>query len=390
MIGVAGCDGVKRRRGPALSRKAAHHAVIAIMGVLCASSPRSAQGAEQGASCPFSSPVSASGIVDDGCSGADREPAQYPKMLEPYGKRRPPFNVAGIDYHVGVPANVALRDPTMDALPEGCDLKDGLVTCTKNNTTLSGYDFSLHEVRLYIPEGVSGTVIANNKFAIGPACKDPLIDIRKAGSTTISHNTFDGAGALCPNPQFGTLIFSVYPAGAVSTVEYNEFRNIPEDALQYAGPSSGAASIILRYNLFYIQGFTGHPDGFQANGGNFDPIAISFNTYYNTSPPAKGAQPFHVEAQLTAALNHSKVSYNTIVTPGQCNGGHGRCVANSDIACKKDDGKNTNANFSAYGNFIDSSGAMAPFHGESGCTGASWGVPVPNRDLKTGGLIPRP
>jgi hypothetical protein len=312
-------------------------------------------------------------------------------MLEPYGKRRPPFDVAGVDYHVGAPSDVRLRDPAIEALPAGCVYKAGLVTCTKDNTIISGYDFSFHEVRLYIPSGVSGTIITNNRFGIGPACKDPLIDIRNAGSTTISHNSFEGAGPLCSNLQFGTLIFSVYPAGAVSTVEYNEFSNIPEDVLQYAGPPAGAASIILRYNLFYIQGYSGHPDGFQANGGNFDPIDISFNTYYNASPPSKiGAQPLHVEAQLTAVLNHSTVFYNTIVTPGDCDGGHRRCVANTVIACKQDPGVNTNTNFQAYGNYIDSSGAYAAFHDDSACSGTRWGIPVPNRDMKTGTYIPPP
>ncbi len=312
-------------------------------------------------------------------------------MLDRYGKRRPPFNVAGVDYHVGVPVGIALRNPATDTLPDGCSYKAGLVTCSKDNAVISGYDFSLHEVQLYIPGGVSGTIITNNKFGIGAACKDPLVDIRNAGSTKISHNSFDGAGPLCPNLLFGTLIFSVYPAGAVSTVEYNVFNNIPTDGLQYAGPPSGAASIILRYNLFYIQGFYGHPDGFQANGGNFGPIDISFNTYYNATPPSKiGAQPFHVEAQLTSFLDRSTVSHNTIITPGHCNGGHGRCAANSDIACKQDDGSNKNTNFSAYGNYIDKSGAMAALHDSSACSGTGWGKPFPNWDLETGVPIPAP
>lgn len=365
-------------------------AAIAVIVSLCACLSQRAQSSETRGACPFASIAAEHGITDDGCAGAGSEPPQYPSMLERYGKNRPPFDVAGVDYHVGVPSNVTLRDPATEPLPAGCSYNAGLVTCTKDNTVISGYDFSLHEVRLYIPSGVSGTIITNNKFGIGPACKDPLIDIRNAHSTTISHNSFDGAGPLCPSLQFGTLIFSVYPARAVSTVEYNEFSNIPDDVLDYGGPSSGAASIILRYNLFYIQGYTGHPDGFQANGGNFDPITISFNTYYNESPPANGAQPFHVEAQLKAVLNRSTVSHNTIVTLADCRGGHGRCVANTDIACKQDAGGNTNINFSAYGNYVDSSGALAAFHDNSGCSGTSWGIPFPNRDLNTGRAIPAP
>jgi len=372
----------------------------AIIGVICAGLLFDAQGSETSGACPFSSSAAGYWLTDDdGCAGADREPPQYPKMLERYGNKRPPFNVAGVDYHVGVSASVTLRDPATETLPAGCNYKASLVTCTKDNTIISGYDFSLHDgVQLYAA-GVSGTIITNNKFGIGSTCKDPLIDIRNAGSVTIAHNTFEGAGSLCPDLLFGTFIFGVYSAGAVSTVEYNVFSNIPTDALQYAGPSSGAASIILRYNLYYIQGFFGHPDGIQTNGGNFEPIDVSFNTYYNASPPSTiGAQPLHLDAQLTAALNRSTVSYNTIVTPGHCDGGRAMglvkagtrlCVANFAISCGQDAGSNKNTNFSAYGNYIDSSGAITAFR-DRACSGTSWGIPAPNRDLNTGLPIPGP
>lgn len=370
---------------------AAKSRFAAVVGVLCACFLHEAWGYEAGGACPFSSTGAGIAIADDGCGGADKEPPQYPALLQRYGNKRPPFNVAGVDYHVGARSNAVLRDPATETLPDGCTYREGEVTCAKGNTAISGYDFSLRGVKLLIPAGVSGMIVTNNKFGIGPACRDPLIDIRNAGSITIAHNTFDGGGPLCPNLVFGTFIFAMYSAGAEAKVEYNVFSNIPTDVLQVGGPPSGKASIIVRYNIFYLQGFTGHPDGFQAGGGNLDPIDISFNTYYNASPPSKqGAQPFHVEAQLKGALNHSTVSYNTIVTPGYCDGGRGRCAANFDIACKQDAGGNTNTNFSAYGNYIDSSGALAALRDGGACSGASWGVQAPNRDLRTGWAIPRP
>ena len=33
-----------------------------------------------------------------------------------------------------------------------------------------------------------------------------------------------------------------------------------------------------------------------------------------------GSQPMHVEAQLTAAISNTTMSYKTIVTPGSCSG----------------------------------------------------------------------
>ncbi len=334
--------------------------------------------------CPYSSVRVLNGAISDGCTGADHEPPQLPKLLDRYGKHRPSFNVAGVDYHAGVPAALPLRDPATASLPSGCEYSNRRVTCSRNDVIVDGFDFARQETSLAIPDTVSGAVITNNKFALGLSCTDPLLDIR-GGSVTISHNSFDGAGAQCPNLLFGTLIFLVLKAQASSVFEYNVFENIPSDALQFKGPALGSASIRLRYNLFRIQGFYGHPDGVQTNGGNFDPIEISFNTYYNAVPPSMiGAQPFHVEAQLTAALNHSTVSFNTIVVLGNCGAGHGACAANTAIACKQSPGPNANELFSAFGNYIDSSGAIAPLNGNGGCTGAKWGTPFPNVDLTTG------
>ena len=133
------------------------------------------------------------------------------------------------------------------------------------------------------------------------------------------------------------------------------------------------------------------------NGGNFDPIDLSCNTYYNTSPPSPGGgvQPLHIEAQLTAALGHSTVAYNTVVTPGSCNGGKDYptgCSVNFDIACKQDSspGTNSNTNFAAYGNYIDASGAISALTNGYACPGTTWGTPQPNVDMTTGKALPSP
>ena len=207
--------------------------------------------------------------------------------------------------------------------------------------------------------GVSSITITGNKFSLGTGCNDPVVNIAAGGSVLFSHNTMDGEGPLCAGSiTWGAMVNGVYAANAVLTLEYNLFYNTPQDVTDNRGPNSGAASIVERYNLFYLQGFTGHPDGIQLNGGNFNPIDVSFNTYYNSSPPntVAGTQPFHIEAQLTAAISNSTVSYNTIVTPGSCNGGQNwpnGCTVNYDIACKSDGTGNSNVNFIGFGNYID-------------------------------------
>jgi len=339
-------------------------------------------------------PHAAAGF-DDGCKYAGAGAPPYPMLLDSYGTRRPPFDVAGVDYSVGV-APGTLLDPSEEPLPAGCSYSRNIVTCQQSNTVLSGYDFSLHKgIQLIVGGGATNVTIRDNKFALGPNCKDPVININAGGFVMFSHNSIDGNGALCGNRLvFGSLINGVYRDGATLTVDYNLFYDTPVDITDNRGPDMGAARIVNRYNLFYLQGFSGHPDGIQLNGGNFDLIDVSFNTYYNRSPPSTvgGTQPFHIEAQLTAAIRNSTVSYNTILTPGACRGGRNwpnGCAANFDIACKNDQVAgwiDSNTNFSAFGNYIDWSGAIAALFNNCG-TGATWGKPTPNLDLNTGATL---
>ena len=346
------------------------------------------------AACPFAAAATAAGISDDGCAGAGVGTPQYPTLLSKYGSHRPPFDVAGVDYPVGVPAG-ALKDPSIAALPAGCGYAYNVVTCRQGNVVISGYDFSLHgEIQLAVTSGIANVSITGNKFSLGTACNDPVISINAGGQVNIAHNTFDGGGALCSrNLVYGTIINGNYPNATNVNIEYNNFYNTPQDAIDSRGPSSGAASFTTKYNLFYLQGFTGHPDGTQFNGGNFDPIDVSFNTYYTTSPPntVAGTQPFHIEAQLTAALSNSTVAYNTMLTPGSCQGGRNwpnGCAINFDISCKNDSGwVDSNTNFTAYGNYIDWSGAIAALSNGYQCPTTSWGKPAANIDLNTGGAL---
>lgn len=102
----------------------------------------------------------------DGCPAASAGSPQLPTILNGYATR-PPWNVAGVDYPVGVPAGTSLLDPTTAALPPGCSFSGSTVTCLGSTPiTLNGYDFSLHN-------GTSLTISAANitvtcsKFVVG-------------------------------------------------------------------------------------------------------------------------------------------------------------------------------------------------------------------------------
>src|ERR1700744_2260487 len=46
----------------------------------------------------------------DGCVEAPAGTPQHPKLLDIYQGNRPPWNVAGVDYHVGLPEGTRLTD----------------------------------------------------------------------------------------------------------------------------------------------------------------------------------------------------------------------------------------------------------------------------------------
>jgi hypothetical protein len=331
---------------------------------------------------------SADGVaLADGCSGVPAGAPQFPHLLDGYAVR-PSWNVAGVDYAVGVPDGTVLKDPTTDSLPSGCSFSSSTVTCSGDNIILQGYDFSLHSTNLSF-SGSNNTITENN-FG-GTVCNAPQIRLISAGSTTITYNTIDGGGAICTAPALGAIVYGDYISGAIITREYNWMKNAPEDITKNAGPSSGYATIIDRFNLFEQQGWTGHPDGIQLNGGNFSNSFYSFNTYRNRDvgqpiAQAQGTQPVHIESQLNAYISNYTVNNNVILTSGT-----GWQTANVDIACKiGNSGSNTNTGFSAYGNYIDATGALMALNDGYGCTGTSWGTPTPNYNIVTGAVIAAP
>lgn len=352
-----------------------------------------------------------SGCPDnDGSSGATVGGANQPALLSGYaatinGAHGLNCKVAGVDYRVGLIASPSLADPTAGGLPSGATYSSGAhtVTIASNNVTFNGWDMSVAGgLGLVINSGVSGTIITNNKFLVqSPNCMVPMLfSSGLAGTTTVEHNTIDGGGAACAafTSGFTADVYMVSAAsGATFIYEWNVDQNISQDGMNVSGPASGTPlTLTHKYNLLYQQGWSGHPDGVQFAGGLVTAPVISHDTYYNPVfvGGTAGTQPFHVEAQLTATISNGVVSYNTLATPGTCNGGTNfpvGCSVNFDIACKQDaPGAPTNVNtgFSAYGNYIDWSGAIAaladPTDTGSQCTGTTWGSPQSNYDMVAG------
>src|SRR6185437_13194389 len=94
------------------------------------------------------SPVSSTLAVtiDQQSSNGGAAAAQLAGLFSGYAVR-PPWQVAGVDYAVGVPAGTALKDPAMSGnLPPGVtlDAVNHVVNIHGNDVTLNGFDFASH------------------------------------------------------------------------------------------------------------------------------------------------------------------------------------------------------------------------------------------------------
>lgn len=348
---------------------------------------------------------------NDGSSGATAGTAQYPSLLAGYaatinGAHGLGCLVAGVDYRVGLIAAPSLSNPTLGGLPAGASYSSGThtVMIASNNVTFTGWDMSVSGgLQLKVNSGVTGTIITGNKFLIqSPNCLVPMFFVSLAGTTTVQYNQIDGGGAACQTLA-GTFTADVYIVNAVSgaafTFQWNDQENVSSDGLNVPGAASGTPlAFIYRYNLMHQVGWIGnpldpnHPDGIQFDGGLVASPIISHSTFFNSvfAGGTAGVQPYHVEAQLNGTITNAVVSYNTLATTGTCNGGVSYptgCSANFPIACKQDSGggeTDVNTGFSAFGNYIDWSGAIAALSTEAGCTGATWGTPLNNYDMISG------
>lgn len=354
---------------------------------------------------------------NDGSSGAVAGTANYPALLSGYaatinGAHGLGCLVAGVDYRVGLVAAPSLSNPTLGGLPAGASYSAGAhtVTISSNNVTFSGWDMSQGGgLELVVSSGVTGTVISGNKFLVqSPNCLAPMRFNGLAGTTTVQYNQIDGGGAACQTIA-GGLTADVHiigsSSGAVFNFQWNDQENVSSDGVNVPGPASGTPlTFVYRYNLMHQVGWIGnpldpnHPDGIQYDGGLIAAPIISHSTFYNSvfAGGTAGVQPYHVEAQLTSTITNAVVSYNTIATPGTCNGGASYptgCSENFSIACKNDTGGgevDSNTGFAAYGNYIDWTGGIAALTTEAGCTGTAWGAPKANYDMVLGTTLAAP
>ncbi len=244
----------------------------------------------------------------DGCPGAPLAPTTilFPNLLKNY-TARPPWNVAGVDYPVGVPAGTVLKDPMTALLPVGCSRNTGIfqIRCSSGASTLDSFDFSKNGGWQVICSGGS-LVVRKSNFERGTNQQDMLVAIPACTDLTANYNKFDAHSIQ--SLSLGNVFYNVNDSNVSGTLTYNDFRNAALDFVDV-----GALNITVKYNLFSGPGGGDHSDWFQTGGlpGAVNHIIYDFNTVNQT--PGTGSQGVSLGFNTNGNIGGSEAAFNTTV-----------------------------------------------------------------------------
>lgn len=297
--------------------------------------------------------------VNDGSLNASAGSPQLPNLLDSYGNYRPAWNVAGVDYHVGVPDGISLKDPSAISM-QGVtvDKNAKVIYVTGDNVTLDGYNFSLSGGWEVNVQGAN-TTIKNSYFAIGSNNRAPITSTASASNMVVSYVTIDGNNK---DPGWGGLISY---RGNSFTVEFSELKNAGGDMIQQIDGGRNS-TVIVRNNLIENGGMApgAHGDYTQLAGGPFN-VSIVYNTTVQKGGTTQGLQ--------TEYVSGGEIAHNTMI-------GTVSYFTSLDMSSIK-------TQVTVHDNYFDSSGYgfIYPNAGPNDPTGKS--VFVNNVNMKNGSVI---
>lgn len=296
----------------------------------------------------------------DGCAAAPAGVPQlanlftepFPPHTRPYAVR-PPWNVAGVDYHVGCsaptcaggdPNGKPLKDPTVSAnwpSPSCCTYSAGLLKVTGNNTMLSGFDFCASGVSLQIASGVTGTIITQSKLcAAASASKNGgnIVFVSPSGSAsdiTFTSNELDGKSPTHSGSGFNVeASFKSYGYGA-TTVEYNYAHDADNKTYRFEGTYNSASRVTYKYNYSVNTGMYSGTSGdhseelFNGCDCDFNYRTIAYNTsisnlWGGAAEPTAGKLTLitanyaigNLQSGVPLTINNDQITNNVIINEG--------------------------------------------------------------------------
>ena len=307
------------------------------------------------------------------------------------------WNVAGVDYHVGIPAGTALKDPTVPAnLPAGASYASSVVTVTGCHVTLDGFDFTLHatSVVVNLPSGAAGctTTIQDSKFSAAAPAWQPianLLALGSGGAFVFQRNEYDGLAAIGNPRGSGYYVNDPIQGSGDITLAYNYFHGFDSKVIQVSG-STPSAPFTERYNLYADFGSCSvpacaHGEAEYMYGGGSLTYTGQFNTYLSHFHAASGDLTALQAVQAdNVQIDGVTDDHNVVLAPGPqatCNAyNHTAYAAAAAIYDgQQQGGALSNVAFST--NYLDGSGTYFPWYRATG-TGITH---TGNVDMGTGG-----
>ena len=207
----------------------------------------------------------------DGSLNAPTGAAQYPTLFSGYAAR-PPWQVAGVDYRVGVNTGVTLKDPSVASLPTGVSRAGTTFTVNNSDVTLDGWDFT---------QGAGWTVDVRNNNCTISNCR-----FSKSGAANLI-NSINSVSATnltvkyCEmNGQNNLTDFIIDAAWPGLIIEYCYIHGSGSDLIGRNYNQNGGA-VTIRWSLFEQAGMGGalvHGDYLQVYDPALTNISITFTT----------------------------------------------------------------------------------------------------------------
>jgi hypothetical protein len=267
--------------------------------------------------------------LGDGSANGPGGTAELPTLLSGYAVR-PSWNVAGVDYAVGITPGTVLKDPfaggvlasALVALGGSANTSNHVITFSGvNNAVISGWDFSLEGGWTVLVNSNNAT-IENNNFQVGANLRTPIIVSNSADNVTIQNNVINGAG-LNNGIGFGLIEGNAY---GTTKIQYNQIENAFSEDIVLGTSPNGPATQDIQYNLIENAGMGfnqgAHGDWIQvvaSPGQTINDLELNFNTWVQNLPDTvartQGLSLLSANTAQGTVLKEG-ISNNTFVAPG--------------------------------------------------------------------------
>lgn len=273
-------------------------------------------GAIPGGTCPR-----AGAGYADGCAAAPTCAPQHPTYLDGYVVR-PPWDVAGVDYCVGIPDGISLTD-WVTSPPPGCTVDNSpgslhWMRCTgTNNILFSNIDFSTNGGGFIYLESSNDAILTNVKFGGSNAPNFPVALVQCAGTTkglTVRNSILDGGFTSTGQSAGQSALVNCGGGNGNIELKYVWFKNYGQHVLE-----TGSSTILYHFNLIdnALIEAGGHMNCQQLYDGIIN-TSVVFNFMYQSSPNGAECFQFYGGVAPTITLQNATLSNNTFVALTGC------------------------------------------------------------------------